>query len=73
MIDADKLTTPDAGHGETKLMETMGAATALDLRRDGYGRAYGAQPDSAQVHLRDYWRKSSAVAAPIVSINLVSP
>jgi capsular exopolysaccharide synthesis family protein len=56
MTEAGKLnTSPTNGNGDNnKLMETIGAANALDLRRDGYGRNYG-QTD-AQVHLRDYWR-----------------
>ena len=57
MTEADKLnSSPNNGNDNNKLMESIGAANSLDLRRDGYGRAYGVQQNDSQVHLRDYWR-----------------
>ncbi len=57
MTEADKLnSSPNNNTDNTKLMESIGAANSLDLRRDGYGRAYGIQQNDSQVHLRDYWR-----------------
>ena len=56
MLDANKLNSSSSqGDENTKLVETIGAANSLDLRRDGFARSYGATADS-QVHLRDYWR-----------------
>ncbi|MBL8204260.1 MAG: polysaccharide biosynthesis tyrosine autokinase [Blastocatellia bacterium] len=56
MTEADKLNTSPNNGTDNKMMESIGAANSLDLRRDGYGRAYGVQQNDAQVHLRDYWR-----------------
>ena len=55
MIEADKLTPTNPINSETNLVEATNVANTLDLRRDGYGRPFGAPGDS-QVHLRDYWR-----------------
>ncbi len=54
MIEADKIVTTNTDN--TKMIEAVGAANAIDLRRDGVGRSYGAGAEAQQVHLRDYWR-----------------
>ncbi|HEX4947713.1 MAG TPA: polysaccharide biosynthesis tyrosine autokinase [Blastocatellia bacterium] len=56
MTEADKINPSPNNNDNTKLMESIGAANSLELRRDGYGRTYNAQPNETQVHLRDYWR-----------------
>jgi polysaccharide biosynthesis transport protein len=56
MTEADKLNSSSNNGADNKLIESIGAANSLDLRRDGYGRAYGVQQNDTQVHLRDYWR-----------------
>lgn len=56
MIEADKLTSTNSNSDNTKMIEAVNAANAIELRRDGYSRGYGASEENSQVHLRDYWR-----------------
>jgi capsular exopolysaccharide synthesis family protein len=58
MTEADKLnSSPNNGNeNNNKLMESIGSANSLDVRRDSYGRSYSVAQNEGQVHLRDYWR-----------------
>jgi uncharacterized protein involved in exopolysaccharide biosynthesis len=56
MLDGNKLNPSSAqGDENNKLVESLSAPNAMDLRREGYPQSYGMQGES-KVHLRDYWR-----------------
>ncbi len=68
MTDADKLNpSPNNGNDNNKLMESIGAANALDVRRDGFGRgAYGVPQNDTS----PFARLLAHRAAPLVGAHL---